>query len=105
MDWQGILIPIIAGVGGYVLRRVLGDRIWNKIRGTAQDILQGGDTTDPKRAVTEALIKHNLDRIAEEAKKVEAAFKPLEEAKQLPLPIKAEKVTELPRRPWDPPNK
>lgn len=66
-----LLLTLFGSLLGYAGKHYLGSK-WGKIAKTATSIVRDASnpTTDPKQAVIEAMIEHNLSRIAEEAQKV-----------------------------------
>lgn len=79
--------PIAVGLIGWILRRIVGEAKWRAVRGLALRLLgdeKRPDVTDPQRAVIEALITLQLERLAREAAKVSRTFDVLNGATKLP---------------------
>lgn len=79
--------PIALGILGWILRRAFGEAKWRAVRALALRLLgddKRPDVTDPQRAVVEALITLQLERLAREASKVSRAFDALNGATKLP---------------------
>jgi len=76
MSFWEVIFGILASGVGYVVRHYLGDSAWNGVEEAAAAIVKEKGVS-PQEAVEQALIKVNLDRLAEAAKRLPDAFKGL----------------------------
>ena len=80
-------LPLLAGVVGWFARRVASETQWRAVRAIALRLLgddRRPDVIDPRTAVAEALLTVQLERLDVEAKRVVAAFGPLNGASKIP---------------------
>jgi len=75
MDWESLGIGAASWLLGYVVRKALDARTWSRIRRVAVSVLSEPEqTNDPRTAVSVALNRVLLNKLAAEAEKVSRAF-------------------------------
>ncbi len=99
MDWTHLLYTVGGSLLAWFANRYLGERKWGQIRDAASQILKDpAKTSDPREAITQAMVDSQFSRLQVEAKKVQDAFV-LNGSNPIPkLDIDIEEVSELPKK-------